>query len=215
MTEHWRYEEVDAPRLFPWPPAEDDSILGALGETWKSASLEPSDFFSRLPPDGGTRAAVAYYLAVGVLAAGAKLFWESLGGGGMDPGQFAELGVGEGVGPVVSFLLSPLLLLFGLVLAGGVTHLMLLVVGGATHGFDTTLRVFCYAYSPQILGIIPVVGSIIGTVWMLVIAIIGLRAAHRSPTWKPALAVMLPFLLLLGLLAVGLMLLAAGASVLA
>lgn len=212
MTENWRYDEVAGTRAFPWAPPEDGSVLGSFGETWKSASLEPGEFFARIPRDGGTGAAVVYYLIIGVLVAGANLFWQSLGGGGAGEGNLAQLGMGEGIHPVVNFLLSPAFLLFGLVLAGGVTHMMLLLVGGGTHGFGTTLRVFCYAYSPQLLGVIPVAGSIIGTIWMLVVAIIGLRSAHETPTWKPVLAVMLPFLALMGMAAVAFMMLAAGAA---
>lgn len=213
MTEIWRYDEVEAPREFPWPPREDEPILGAFGETWKGASLEPTAFFSRMPRASGTGGALIYYLAIGVLVAGATLFWQSVGGGAFQPGAIEELGLGEDDNPLVSFLLSPVFLLLGLALAGGVTHVMLLLVGGATHGFATTLRVLCYAYSPQILGVIPVAGTVVGTIWMLVVAIIGLRSAHETETWRPVLAVLLPFLLLVTLLVFALMMvIAAGAA---
>jgi hypothetical protein len=213
MTEIWRHDEVDAPVAFPWPPPEDGPILGAFGETWKRASLEPAAFFSRMPRAGGMGAALIYYLAIGMLVAGATFFWQSLGGAAFQPAAFEELGPGAGDNPLVSFLLSPVFLLLGLALAGGVTHVMLLIVGGATHGFATTLRVFCYAYSPQILGVIPLAGTVVGTIWMLVVAIIGLRTAHETDTWRPVLAVLLPFLLLVTLVVFGLiMVIAAGAA---
>jgi hypothetical protein len=212
MSELWRHDEVEVYRAFPWPPPEDGPILTAFGETWKGASLEPTAFFSRLPRDGGTGAAVFYYLAVGMLVAGATLFWQSLGGTGMQQGPLAELGLGDD-NPLLGFLFAPAYLLLGLLLAGGVIHVLLLVVGGATHGFGTTLRVLCYAYSPQILGVIPMVGAIVGTIWMLVVAIIGLRSAHETETWRPVLAVLLPFLLLTALVIfVLMMIIAAGAA---
>jgi hypothetical protein len=213
MSELWRHDEVEVPRAFPWPPPEDGSILGAFGDTWKGASLEPTAFFSRLPRTGGTGAAVVYYLAVGMLVAGATLFWQSLGATGMEQGPLAELGLGGDDNPLLGFLFAPAYLLLGLVLAGGVIHVLLLVVGGATHGFGTTLRVLCYAYSPQILGVIPMVGAIVGTIWMLVVAVIGLRSAHETETWRPVLAVLLPFLLLTALVVfVLMMVIAAGAA---
>lgn len=217
MNEGWHYDEVETtetPPAFPWPPAEDGPVLGAFGTTWKSASLEPAAFFRVTPRDSGTGAAVLYYLAIGILVAGASLFWDVMGGAaGLDDEVVAE--VGTGVSPLVTFLLSPLILLFALVLAAGVTHLLLLLLRGAGYRFDTTIRVFCYAYSPMVLGIIPFIGTIAGTVWMLVVAIIGLREAHETVTWKPAVAVLGPFLLLMGLAAIALMTLLAGAAVLA
>jgi hypothetical protein len=75
--------------------------------------------------------------------------------------------------------------------------------------------VFCYAYSPMIFGVVPVVGGFVGGIWMLVIAIIGLGAAHDVPMWKPVLAVLLPFLALMGLiLMVFVAAIAAGAAIL-
>jgi hypothetical protein len=214
MNETWRYDEVEEPAGFPWPPAEGTPVLGALGETWKSATLEPGRFFARVPRTGGTGPAVLYYLIIGILVAGASLFWEMLGGT-LDMGQ-EIVADGPQISPAISFLFSPILLLLGLVLSAGVTHLVLLVLRGATHAFDTTLRVFCYAYSPMLFGFIPVLGTLAGLVWMLVVAVIGLAAAHETDRWKPALAVVLPFLILLAIVVTAIMaFLAAGAAILA
>jgi hypothetical protein len=212
MSEAWRYDEVESSPSFPWPPAEGGSVPGGFGETWKSASLGPVAFFRQIPRDGGTGAAVLYYLVVGILVAGATLFWEALGTGA----RFGDEVVADGAGvrPAVTFLLSPIILILALGLAAGVTHLVLLLLRGAGHGMDTTVRVFCYAYSPMILGIVPVVGTIAGTLWMIVIAIVGLREAHGTETWKPAVAILFPFLLLMGLAAFALMTVLAGAALL-
>jgi hypothetical protein len=211
MTESWRYDEVDAPTGFPWPPPDDGSVLGSFGEAWKSATFDPAGFFRRIPRDGGTGAALVYYLAIGILVAGANLFWESLGGGAGDetlaePDLFIQ--------PVVGFLLSPLILLMALVLTAGVVHLILLLLRGAEHRFDTSVRVFCYAYSPMLFGVVPLVGTIVGSIWMLGLAIIGLREAHQTETWKPAVAVLLPFLLFVVAAGIALALLATAGSAL-
>jgi hypothetical protein len=216
MNEGWRYDEVETgtPDAFPWPPPEGGSVLGAFGETWKSACLDPTGFFRRLPRSSGTGPALLYYLVIGLLVAGANLFWEMLGNAtGAGDETLAEMGAA--VSPVVTFLLSPLLLVFALVLAAGIAHLALLLLRGATHGFDTSMRVFAYAYSPMILGIVPLIGTVVGTVWMLWIAIVGLREAQETVTWKPAVAVILPFLLLMGAAAFALLTLLAGSALLA
>jgi hypothetical protein len=215
MTETWRYDEVEATAAFPWPPAEGVPALDALGGTWKSATFEPGRFFAHVPRDSGTGAAILYYLVIGILVAGASLLWDMLAGT-MGMGQDVVIADGPEISPVVGFLLSPLLLLIGLVLAAGVTHAVLLLLRGATHGFDTTLRVFCYAYSPMLFGVIPFVGTVAGVIWMLVLAVIGLAAAHTIDRWKSALAVLLPFVILMGLVvAVLAAVLATGAILLA
>lgn len=213
MTEVWEQPATAPTTAFPWPPPEDAPMLAAFGETWKSATFDPGTFFRRVPRDDGTGAAVLYYLIIGMLVAGASLFWSSLGPAGFGQERVAELGVE--VTPLTTFLLTPLILMIGLGVGAAVTHVMLLILRGATHGIGTTLRVFCYAYSPMIFGVVPVVGGLVGGIWMLVVAIIGLGAAHGAPTWKPLLAVLLPFLALMGLIVmVFVAAIAAGAAIL-
>jgi hypothetical protein len=200
MTESWEFgeetpQEPTSPEPgFPWPPEEDEPILAAVGATWKGATIDPGRFFSRTPRDRGTGPALLYYLALGILLAGATLFWDSMGFMANAAGSESlagEFGYGA-VSPLVRFLLSPVILLVALYLSAGVVHLLLLMFGGAKHGFGTTVRVFCYAYSPALFGIVPLVGPLVGGVWSVVISIIGLREAHQAATWKPVVAVLVP-----------------------
>lgn len=197
----WSYGEATAPAGFPWPPEQDAPVVMALGETWKSATFDPGSFFRRMPPKPGVGPAILYYLVLGILVAGVSLFWDMTGvftRPAGDEAVAAELGIGT-LDPVIGFLLSPLLLLFGLVLSAGVSHVLLLMFGGARNGFGVTVRVFCYAYSPMVFGVVPLLGTLVGTIWMIVLSIIGLREAHATDGWKAALAVLLPFVLLVGL----------------
>lgn len=221
MTDSWQYGEAAAPVTgdrFPWPPAEGESITGAFGAMWRGATLDPAATFRRTPRTGGIGAAVLYYLIIGILVAGASLFWEMTSILTLPAGFEEELGAAldaPTIQPVVGFLLSPLVLLGALLLSAGVTHVLLLMVGGARHGFGTTVRVFCYAYSPQIFAVIPILGGIVGTIWMLVVAIIGLREAHETDGWRAGVAVLTPFVLMLGFAFMFLVLVvAAGSAVL-
>lgn len=220
MTETWEYGEAADPggdgatpdpvASFPWPPAEGDSALTSFVETWRRSTFEPSAFFARVPRSDGTGAALAYYLVVVVLVAGAALFWQSLStvvGGTEGTALGDELGV-TAVSPLVEFFLTPVFLLGMLFVAAGVSHLLLSMFGGARHGFGTSVRVFCYAYSPAIFSAVPVLGSVVGSVWMVVLLIIGLREAHETDGWKAAAAVLLPVGLLLAATLTGLLLLA-------
>lgn len=217
MTETWEYGEVaeeERPGRFPWPPGEDDSVLARFGETWRSATFDPGRFFARVPRDGGTGAALLYYLVVGVLVAGATLFWDALSlqtGTFSQSGLAAELGV-QAVSPVVRFFFAPLVLLVTLFVGAAVSHMILSLFDGTRHGFGTTVRVFAYAYSPGLFGVIPLLGGLVGSFWMLVLLIIGLREAQDTAGWKAAVAVLLPFVLLLGLFMVALLMLAAAGA---
>lgn len=216
MTDAWSYGEAAEPRHFPWPPPEDGSALAAFGETWKGATLDPGAFFRRMPRPQGAGPAVLYYLIIGILVAGVGLFWDLTGvftGAAGDEALAAELGIGT-VDPLVGFLLSPLVLLIGLLLTAGVTHIVLLMFGGARNGFATTLRVFCFAYSPMIFGVVPVLGTLVGMIWMVVVSIIGLREAHQTDGWRAAVAVLLPFVLLMGLLFLAFLFIAAAGAAL-
>ncbi|NIP78713.1 MAG: hypothetical protein GWM90_05705, partial [Gemmatimonadetes bacterium] len=95
-----------------------------------------------------------YYLVIGLLLAGGTLFWRTLS---LYSGQGDTLATTLGLGvvnPAVGFLLSPAILLAGLAISAGVIHVLLLLFGGARHGFGATVRVFCYAYSPALFGLV-------------------------------------------------------------
>jgi len=182
---------------FPWPPGDRDSVVDAWARTWHGASLTPRVFFSLMPRAGSLGAAVLYYLSIGIAVAGAQLFWAMAGGADEKP-MAATVGAADAIAPwspLIEFLTAPVILLLSLFIAAGATHLLLKMLGGTQRGggsYDTTARVFAYSYSPQIVGIIPVIGVIAGFVWMVVIAIAGLREAHRTTTGRAATAVLVP-----------------------
>jgi hypothetical protein len=198
----------EAPLHFPWPPAEGASVLDAWIRTWSGASLRPSRFFAAMPAEGSPGAAIIYYLSIGIPVAGAQLFWQMIGG---------ALGIGDppaadaaGWSPLVDFLLSPLLLLLSLFLAAGVTHVLLKLFGAAGGNYGRTIRVFAYAYSPNLLGVIPWAGTIVGFAWMVVVAIVGLRTAHGTTTGRAAAAVLVPVSFALFLMMIALLIARAG-----
>lgn len=217
MTEIWEYgDAADEERAerFPWPPGEEDPVLARFGETWRSATFDPARFFARVPRDGGTGAALLYYLALGVLVAGATLFWDALSlytGTLSQSGLAAQMGL-EAVSPVVRFLFAPVALLVTLFVGAAITHMILSLFDGTPHGFGTTIRVFAYAYSPGLFGVVPLIGGIVGSLWMLALLIIGLREAQDTAGWKAAVAVLLPFVLLVALFIVALLTLAAAGA---
>jgi hypothetical protein len=204
--------DPDAVVGFPWPPPEDASLVTGLVETWRRSVFRPRDFFAALP-SGHTGAAVLYYLVIGITVAALQLFWDTV----LPPGGASWLGIPDPasrISPLTGFLLSPLYLLASLLLAAAITHLLVLVLVPARREFSTTLRVFAYAYSPLLFTVVPRVGQLIGFVWMLVIAVIGIREAHRTTTGRAVTAVIVPLVVAIVVGTVAALLLAATAVLL-
>jgi hypothetical protein len=181
----------DGDQPFPWPPVEGAGVLAAAAETWQASLLQPAVFFRRVPRSDGTGPAILYYLGLGILAAGATLFWRGLGVKGSSLDAFTDATVGR-VPAVADFLLSPVYLLLALALASLAVHVVLAIAGGARHGPGTTARTLCYAYGPVLFTAVPVIGGPVAVAWMITIAVIGLREAHGTETWRAALAILLP-----------------------
>jgi hypothetical protein len=163
---------------------------------WQGAVFEPTRFFRALPVPGPLGAAVLYFLVIGIAAAAINLFWGSLfrfggvaawGWGASNRGAWA---------PLLGFLFAPVSLLVALVVSSVVVHVVLVLVKGARHPIATTARVLCFAYSPMLFVVVPVLGGVIGGVWTIVLTIVGLSEAHRTDRWRAALAVFLPAIVL-------------------
>ncbi|HUF51460.1 MAG TPA: YIP1 family protein [Longimicrobiales bacterium] len=196
----------DPARPFPWPPAEDESVISAFGRTWQGASLRPRAFFASMPERASLGAAVMYYLSIGIAAAGAMLFFEMVREPpATDPDSMLGQLFMRSTMPLVDFLLSPLFLLLSLFVSAGVTHVMLKMLGAASRPYGFTVRTFAFAYSPQILGIIPYAGTVAGFSWMVYVAIAGLSAGQRTTTARAAVAVLVPLALAVAFVAVAML----------
>jgi hypothetical protein len=196
---------------FPWPPTADESAFSAFVRTWQGATFQPRRFFRALPDELSTGSALLYYIVLGVLVAGAELFWVTIRPPALAYDSIlSSVGGGAALDPLVEFLLSPLLLLVSIVISAGVTHALLRLFGGARLGFTQTLRVFAFAYSPMIFATVPVIGTIVGFIWMIVVAIAGVREGHQTTMGRAAAAVLVPVVVALFLLGVVLLVTAAG-----
>ena len=190
-------EEAPAAPHFPWPPGPHTDLVTALAETWRRSAFHPADFFRALPvrPLG---TALLYFLPVGVLAAGIRLFWSSI---------FATMGFSlseylpgftepSALDRLVDFLLSPVLLITGLFLTALLLQGALMLLGAARQPLVATTRVLAFAYGVELFVVVPVLGPLISAVWMLVLVVIGLREVHGTSTGRALLAVILPLALL-------------------
>jgi hypothetical protein len=184
---------------FPWPPAPGTSAFDALIATWKQSCLHPTSFFQRMPREDDYGLVILYYLVIGIVVAGIELFWHSVLGDWSLRATLVPQSDSR-FGGVVQFLLSPIILLCTLYLVTGACHLVLLLLRGARHGFETSSRVFAFSYGPAVLAVVPIVGNVVAFVWMIALAMKGLREAHQTDGTKTAVAVLLPVFFLLTLL---------------
>jgi hypothetical protein len=88
-----------------------------------------------------------------------------------------------------------LFVIIGVFLAAAILHLMLMIVGGATSGFEATVRVVCYTYTAQLAGILPLCGGIITLIWTVILYVAGFTVVHRTTQGKALVAVLLPVVL--------------------
>jgi hypothetical protein len=93
-------------------------------------------------------------------------------------------------------VLAPLLIVIGLFIGAGITHLALVLFGGAKEGFEATFRVACYSVAPSVLAIVPFCGGMIGGIWRIVLMIIGIAEAHGVSKGIAAAAVLVPIVVL-------------------
>ncbi len=97
---------------------------------------------------------------------------------------------------LIGVVLVPVMLL----IVAGLQHLVLMLLGGANHPFETTLRTAAYAFgSSSPLQIVPVCGGIVGAIWGIVVLCIGLSKTQNCSTGKAIVAVLAPILVCCGL----------------
>ncbi len=186
------------PQLQPLPWEQPGyPALEGLYETAKLVLTAPSQAFARMSLTGTLGRPLLYAVIfgwVGMIAGQAyNIAFRSAMQNllpGMNRGFHFPLAVN-----ITLMVLAPLFVLIGVFIWSAILHLFLLLVGGATRGFASTVRVVCYAGTVQVFQIVPFCGGLIGLVWALFLYIIGLATAHRTTQGKAALAVLLPVVL--------------------
>jgi len=185
-------EHEEGPKYSPW---EDGGTLGwpqAFVQTINNGLFSTKSFFAGLPSHGGYQKPLIFGVILGSIGIMFSQVWSVVFGMGLS---------GTSGGKVIALTMivfSPLVAALGLALAALLIHVCLLLVAeGAHKGFEATFRVFCYSSSAQLCNFVPILGSIACAIWATYLVIIGLREVHGVTTGKAALAVFLPYIVLL------------------
>jgi hypothetical protein len=185
-------------------PFEDRSrpfgerLLATAGKAFS----DPVALFSRVE---GTDilAPLLYGVVVGVVGMVVAATWQILFGGFLSllqPDDSAEELVASTGMIVLLVLFSPLLVAISLFISSGLYHLMLLLVGDGKRGFAVTFRAVAYGSTPQLLGIVPFCGGIVGGIWSIVVTIIGAKTAHETDALRAIVAYFIPVVVCCGLI---------------
>jgi hypothetical protein len=193
----------------PWEDQEHLGFLRGISQTVRQSLFSPKEFFAGLPRHGGLLNPLFYALIVGTVGSMVGYLWSIAFSTSV--GSAMSLSRGATVG--LAFLI-PLLVFMGLVVAAGLLHVSLFLVGGANEDFEATFRVVCYSTSADLFAVFPLIGGFIGLIWKIYITVIGVREAHGISTGRSVLALSLPSLVCCGLVlgGVALVVMVAGSS---
>ena len=191
----------------PWERRQQIGLATALIETTQRVLTAPTAFFRSMPVTGGIVSPLLYAVIIGyaglVISAIYDFVLESvmgsaftrMGGGGSEAMAGLMPYLQGGIGFGIRLIFGPVFLVISLFLLAGITHLALMALGGAARGFEGTFRVACYSEAAALLNIVPVCGSVLAPIAMIVLMIIGVSEAHGVTRGRAAAAVLLPIVL--------------------
>ena len=204
----------------PW---EQSPSLGTWWQTAKLVMGSPQTAYRMMRQYGGMGSPILYTMTgLGIGGIGQALWQVAfsvlliMGAGQAQDamGMFAIQLISGIIGVVFGVLIGATL---GLLIAAAISHLFLMMVGGAARGFEVTLRVIGFANgSLGWLNWIPYLGPLVSFFWMMYLEVVGFTEAHEIPTQKAVWAVVLQFLIcfLLPMIVVGVLIAGALAAAL-
>ncbi|MCC6159580.1 MAG: YIP1 family protein [Deltaproteobacteria bacterium] len=187
------------------------TFLPMLLPTLREIVFRPAEFFSRLRVPGPLWPAIVFgvIMAVpgGIVTNLSNMLFQTnlidtLATLNIDiPDEFkSQFTTGAGASTASSIAYSFFYILFvpvgafiGFFINGAITHLMLMMLGGANAKMEDTIRVVGYGGATSVAHLVPFLGPLVGYVWNVVVVSIGLSRVHRIPGWKAVAAVLIPF----------------------
>lgn len=202
----------DSKRTVYWEEGWRKAPLTGYVETLRALLITPTQFFRYLrgtvPGPWGPLLSFALisqglgFLASSLLNVGLSLLGPALtgisAGAGM-PGF--EMLSGALTVPFVilaTLIFLPLMVLGGLFISSGITHIMAWLIIGTNKPFEATVKLTAYAMGVNVLMVVPILGALVATVWQMILLVIGVREVHQTSTGRALFVVILPFLLFCG-----------------
>lgn len=174
--------------------------LQSFIDTARGALTDPVATFAQMRREGGLGPPLIYYIIGMLIGVIGSMLWNVIGFGGM---PFGPGGGGRAMGGMALIVFIPICATIGLFIGSLIIHFALGLFGGQKYPYETTFRTMAYAFgSAHPFSIIPFCGGIVGAVWGLIAAVIGLSKTQETTTGKAAAAVLTPTVICCGLIAV-------------
>jgi len=162
------------------PSWENQPSIGNFFKSTKEILFSPTETFRNLKREGTLGRALTFAVVGGVLMGALT---------GLTQGVLMMLGTGDvalGAGILVGAVIGgaifyPIGAVLGCYLGGGILHAMLSLFGAKKYTYNATVRSIAYmqmASWPFLL--IPILGPLIGGLWILGVQIIGLAEVHET-----------------------------------
>jgi hypothetical protein len=177
-----------ADQYVPWESGE--GFISAFFRTAKEVLFSPTQFFKKVGRSEGYWAPFIYGLISGIIGFGGTLLWQWFIFSKWFPVQRVS-DLFYSFYFVIITLAIPVMVAFFMLAGSFLIHLSLIIVGGNKKGFETTFRLMSYSFSGYLFGIIPLIGSTITVIYILILMIIGAKEGHHISTGRSLLAILL------------------------
>jgi hypothetical protein len=184
--------EISSEEYTPWESGE--GFIAAFLRTTQEVLFSPTKFFKKVAAGEGYWSPFIFAMISGIIGCGVVLLWQWLFLSEMVPHQIRSVTT-YSFFLIFAIILIPFTVAFSIVVGSGVIHLCVMIVGGNRKGFEATFRAISYSHSALLFYIVPVIGSLVGGIYLLILAILGVREGHKISTGKAVLAVLLPLII--------------------
>ena len=196
----------------PWENRNQLGLVSAALRTVKGVLFHPTETFLEMKRSGGLASPLFYNVLLASIGWMAAVIYQvtltQLTNFNPEQKQaFSFLGTHpiSIVGAILALaVVAPIVTAAGSFFGAGLLHLSLMICGGAKQPFETTFRVLAYTYGSTMLFQLIPLGGMIGGIWCIVSASIGLSKAHGIGAGRAVLAFLLPMIFCCGLAAASL-----------
>lgn len=183
-------------KVSPWESG--GGFFWAYMRTTKEALFSPTRFFKKVSAGEGYWSPLIYGIISGIIGVGVSLVFQWFLFSAFIPPQIHAF-IPYNLILTLSLIGIPLMVASSIFIGSAITHLCLMIVGGNKKGYQATFRAISYSYCAQLFNVVPFIGSFVGSVYMIILIIIGVREGHGVSTGKSVLAVLLPLIVMVGL----------------
>lgn len=196
--------------IIPWEDPTRKRVFRRFVTTLWAFVKSPTAAYSRMPTSGGLGRPLAFAIVVGWIGIAVAAFigktfpdveWASE--------DLHEYYTFSGVASqqeyfgVPLMIAAPVIVLVVIFLQAKIIQFLLGKFGTPNLGFQTTIRVCCYAQTSQLVHTIPLIGGVLFVGWSMLLIFHGISVAHGITRGRSAAIVIAGFLLTCALVATG------------